>query len=74
MAVGPSRLFLERAGIYSTFRAPAPTVAPDLSAIHDPTSFPWNDMPLPIPSLQFNGDPAPDRGLTIEPWPHGENV
>jgi len=68
-----SRLFLERAGIYGTHRAHGGAAAPHLLAINDPNSFPWNDMPLPLPALQRNknGEPA-DGGLTLEPWPNGE--
>ena len=68
-----SRLFLERAGIYGTHRAHGGAATPQLLSINDPNSFPWNDMPLPLSDLQRDGNGKPAYGgLTLEPWPNGE--
>jgi hypothetical protein len=64
-----SRLLLERLGIYGTYRQPVSTVSPNDNPIHD-TEL---QRPLPIVNpAQLNGEPSPDRGVTKEPWPHGE--
>jgi hypothetical protein len=65
-----ARLLLERLGIREAFRGPTSTVSPSKNPVHDSTHH--VTMPVPIPDLVFNGDPPPDRGLTVEPWPHGE--
>jgi hypothetical protein len=61
-----ARLFLERAGVYLTCRPPGAVVAAG--------DFPVHTMrvpePLPLASQIFNGDPPPDRPITVEPWPH----
>lgn len=63
-----SRLFQERAGLRNTWRSPAPAFDGELHPIHtEPTP-----CPLPRPDLVSSGDPPPDRGLTREPWPHGQ--
>lgn len=63
------RHYLERAGIIPTYRNPGPRIEPRSHAIHtEPDAI---VAPLPLPTLQgyLNGDPAPDRGQTLE-WPH----
>ena len=68
-----SRLFLERAGIYGTYRSHGGAIAAHLIAMNDPNSYPWNAMPLPLPELQRNGNgDLADGSLTTEPWPSGE--
>lgn len=68
MAVSKSsRLLQERAGLRPTLRAPMMAFNGKNHRLHtQPTP-----CPLPIPELVSNGDPAPDRGTTVEPWPHG---
>jgi hypothetical protein len=66
--VSATQLFLERARVYPTFRNPIPTVSPSDNPVHD---LPL-EAPLPLPDTVFTGDPPPDRGVTQEPWPHGQ--
>jgi hypothetical protein len=62
-----SRLFQERAGLRPTRRKPVPVFDGERHPVH---TLPL-PCPLPAPGLVSNGDPAPDRGTTLEPWPHG---
>jgi hypothetical protein len=72
MAITSARLFLERAGIYSTNRAPVPTVNFRELGVNDPDGYPWNNIPLPIPELLPVHETDSTGGVTVEPWPHGE--
>lgn len=62
-----ARLFRERAGIRPTIRRPIQTLNVTANSVLNASVEP----PLPLPETLSNGDPAPDRGLTKEPWPHG---
>lgn len=61
--------FLERGGFIQTYRNPTPRISPRALGIHNRPEA--EIAPLPLPELQYhlNGDPAPDRGQTLE-WPH----
>ena len=61
-----SRLFLERLGLLATSRSPVPTVDPAAWKQHRQGTRPLTD-------LISNGAPAPDRPVTAEPWPHGQD-
>lgn len=64
-----ARLFLERAEIRETKRAPMPTIEISANRVHN---IPL-EAPLPWPSFAQHkqGDPPPDRGATTD-WPHGK--
>jgi hypothetical protein len=62
-----SKLFLERAGLRPTYRAPTAEFVPGDSAIHDITLA----DPMPRADFVSDGDPPPDRAGAIEPWPNG---
>lgn len=62
-----ARSFLERIGIWPSYRNPEARITPANFKVHTLPLSP----PLPLPALQdyLQGDPAPDRGQTLE-WPH----
>jgi hypothetical protein len=62
-----SKLFLERAGLRETYRAPAAEVVPTSLPIHTITL----PSPLPQPAFVNDGNPPPDRAGAVEPWPNG---
>lgn len=63
-----SKLFQERAGLRSTYRRPSPVFDAELHRFN----FLPVPCPKPRPDLTRQGDPPPDRGLTPEPWPDGQ--
>ena len=65
-----AKLFLERYGLRSTYRIPAPTVDPTLSLIH---SVPELDSRSEAADAHFHEPPLAGYGKTAEPWPYPED-